>query len=305
MLALIIVSLLVALPTAYAGAATRPPAKTGPTVMAKVVIPVTKALPTQSVSVLAPQKEPGMLYATGEGAMPTAKEQPNRAKAYLQAKAYAKMAAVASLLQAVKGTMICYRSTGHGYIADTQIKEEINGALEAVQVVSVKKRPEGNDTIVEVTVRAPKPLPPPPPVEKPTPKPPPGPALPSWAAAASPGGGSAEGHTALIIDAKGMGVVRSMSPRIVRPDGTEVWGTVKADPDFISEFGIASYARSRSEALASKRAGSRPLIVRALGRGRARSGSDVMVSDSDADAILDENGRSGFLDDFRVVIVVD
>jgi len=287
-----------------AAAKTGVPAKTSSVVMAKVVTPVTK-FPSISVVSLAPEKERGMLYAVGEGAMPTAKEQPNRAKAYLQAKAYAKMAAIASLLQSVKGTMICYRSEGRGYIADTQIKEEINGALEAVQVVSARKRAEGKDTIVEVTVRAPKPLPPQPPVEKPAPKPPPDPLLPTWAVASAASDGSPGGHTSLVIDAKGLRVDRSMSPRILRPDGSEVWGTVKADPDFITEHGIAAYARSRGDALASKRAGPNPLVIRAVGRGRSVSGSDIVVSDSDASRILSEDRRTGFLKDFRVIVIVD
>ena len=54
---------------------------------------------------MSPASDPklDMLYATGEGAMASTKEQPNRAKAYLAAKAYAKMQAIANLVQLGQG----------------------------------------------------------------------------------------------------------------------------------------------------------------------------------------------------------
>lgn len=248
---------------------------------------------------------PDMLYATGEGAVPDTKEQPNRAKAYIQAKVYAKMAAIASLAQEVRGTMISYSSTGKNGMADTRIKQEIQGVLDCVQVVSAKKRPEGKDTIVEVTVRAPKPvLPkePPAPKEAPAPKLPAGPSWLANPAAATPREGR---YTSVVIDAVRLGVQRSMSPKILRPDGTEVWGTLKLDPDAISDYGIAAYARSRAEAHANRRCGECPLIIRAIDRGTSITNSDVVISDADADLLLREDRRSGILADLRVIIVVD
>lgn len=262
--------------------------------------------PAAAPKPIALDRAPDMLYASGEGAMPTVKEQPNRAKAYLQAKAYAKMQAIASLAQAAKGTMICYRSTGQGYVADTQIKEEIKGMLECVQVVSVKKRLEGKDYIVEVGVKAPKPAPPKEPPAKPVqaaPPSPPKPALPSWVSGS--GDSPASGYTSVVIDAKGLNVNRSMSPRIIRRDGSEVWGTVKVESDFLCDYGIACYVRSRSDAYSSKRAGPKPLVIRAIRRGPIPPGSDVVISDSDAESLIAEDRRSGFLAEFRVIIIVD
>lgn len=254
---------------------------------------------------------PDMLYATGEGAMPSEKEQPNRAKAYLQAKAYAKMDAIAALAQAIKGVLISYTSTGENYIAETKIKEEIKGVLNCVQIVSVKKRAEGKDAIVEVTVRAPNPL-----KQrslkqskietsqksKTTAVAASKPVIPSWVAGTDR---TASGYSSVIIDAKGYHIARSMSPRIIRSDGSEVWGTVKADPDFVCEHGIVAYVRSRPEAFSNRRAGDNPLIIRAIGRGPARSGSDIVVSDADAAKLLSEDRRTGFLGEYRVIIVVD
>ena len=255
--------------------------------------------------------KPDMLYATGEGAMASAKEQPNRAKAYLAAKAYAKMQAIANLVQLAKGTIIEYTSHGQNYIADTFIKEQISGVLDSVQVVLVSKRSVEKDIIVAVTVRAPKPLPP---------TPPPAPVQPSitdvtsstyvptWLAAKSdskcpvPQPGE---YTSVIVDAQGLGASRCMSPKILRPDGSEVWGTVKSDYDFVCEHGIVAYARNRSDTCTNVRAGGAPLIVRALRTGDTPSKGDVVISAADAAAIEDANRKTHFLDDYRVIIIVN
>ncbi len=83
---------------------------------------------------------PEMLRATGEGAMPRADKEPNRAKAYLKAKTYAKMVAIANLSQAAIGTLIRYRSTGSDYSSDEEMELEIDGVVNSVRIVSEQER---------------------------------------------------------------------------------------------------------------------------------------------------------------------
>lgn len=255
------------------------------------------------------------IYATGEGAMPTPAEEPNRAKAYLEAKGYAKMQAIANLVQSVRGTVINFRADGSNYTSDESISQEVQGVVDNVRVISERKKQEGKDTIVEVTVGAPPPT--------------------SWresAARQTPAGTQVaaaslsaswipqptapaasntlkramnEPYTSVIINALGYKVARSMSPKILRSDGVEVWGTVKADHNFISDYGIVAYARSLGEAYANPRAGRNPLVIRALRRGASPSQSDVVISPEDAKYLLEENKRVGFLSDYRVIFVVD
>jgi len=271
---------------------------------------------TELTVVDAAQAEPGTVYATGEGAVAAPAEEPNRAKAYLQAKAYARMQATANLLQALRGTNITYRASGNGFGCDEELSQQTNGVLDGVRIVSERRKQEGKDTIVEVTVAAS------------------ASALaaassragaqvastrldPTWAKSAAPAPttsteltnslrpASEEPYTAVIIDARGLGVARSMSPKIVEPGGSEVWGTVKVDYDFVSDHGIVAYARGLAEAYANARAGANPMVIRAVGRGPSPSRSDVVISSVDAEYLLSENRRSGFLDDFRVIFVVD
>jgi hypothetical protein len=114
-----------------------------------------------------------------------------------------------------------------------------------------------------------------------------------------------ENYTSVIIDARGLQVERCMSPKIRRADGSEIWGTVSADLDYVIEHGIVGYARSMAEALENHRAGSRPLILRAVGRQGGRFNSDPVLSETDAARLLNANRRSGFLGRYRVIFLVD
>lgn len=259
-------------------------------------------------------KQAKVLTATGEGAMPTVEEQPNRAKAFLQAKGYAQAQAVANLIQAARGTSITYSATGKDYAMDARLNQEISGMVEDVQVVSERRVQIGKDTVVEVTVQAPIP-------ERWAKTP----AVKKLAAAAAGAGPSwtvastgasipspasfrrakEQPYTSLIVDTLGMGVARSMSPKILRPDGSEVWGTVKVDYDFLADHGIVAYARTMGEAYANARAGDNPLVIRAMERGPSAYNCDAVLSNDDAEYALSESKRSGFLKEFRVIFLVD
>lgn len=110
--------------------------------------------------------------------------------------------------------------------------------------------------------------------------------------------------TALIIDCRGLGIQAVMSPKIYDETGTEVYGTLNVDVDYAIEIGIVGYPRSVEEALASKRAGEKPLVVQAL-RAKDSYKIDVVVSNRDAKRILDENKDAAFLSKCRVILLCD
>lgn len=112
-------------------------------------------------------------------------------------------------------------------------------------------------------------------------------------------------YTGLIVDCRGFGVERSMSPKIRVPDGSEVWGTVSVNLDWLIENGIVVYAHTLREALRLERAGANPLIVSAVGRAGGNFNSDAVVTETDADRILRENLRGKFLDRYRVIFILD
>ncbi|MCE5200000.1 MAG: hypothetical protein ABFD54_15375 [Armatimonadota bacterium] len=109
-------------------------------------------------------------------------------------------------------------------------------------------------------------------------------------------------YTSLIVDATGLGLERSMSPKVRKDDGSEVWGTVKVDYDFIEEHGLVAYASSLEDAMKNDRCGENPMVVKAVGV-MGKQTSDPLVAAQDANLIIDENKKSGFLDKLNVVFV--
>lgn len=114
-------------------------------------------------------------------------------------------------------------------------------------------------------------------------------------------------YTGVVIDARGLGLERTMTLKIRRTDGSEVWGTLPIDPDYLLRYGMASYLpESRASLLAQagvrERIGENPLVIHAIGvAGRART--DPIVSEADAQRLLHLNQYSRLLDDLRIVIV--
>jgi len=271
--------------------------------------------------------------AEGDGAVPTKSVEPNRAKALLKAKDYAKMAAIANLLMAIEGTAISYESVGKDYMAETTIRQKIEGFVKNVEVVETRREKIEGDEIVTVKVRAPMFGKNAPGTVFMTEAPPPA-VIPGVEPEGEPGGTTVDvsvkvvvkpdvaavvpttpivpkpsietrPYTGVIIDASGFKITRAINPKIRRNDGSEVWGTVEASAALLQERGIVAYAESMAKAKANARAGSNPLIIRAAGRAGKRFFPDVVLSDSDAALLLSENAKSGFLDKFNVIFVKD
>lgn len=268
------------------------------------------------------------IYATGLGAIPN--NASNDAVAYLKARDYAILDAMRNLLMAIHHVHIDAVTTGEEYMArDATIRAEVEGLLHHPRFISERRIREGRDAMVEVTMAAPlygngsvaeafrsaliphgegaaengdrgtsgtEAVPAPsttlPPVVSP-------PNIPPQVDEDS------TPYTSVIIDARGYRVQRDMSPKIYAANGTEVWGTVNVDPNFVIEHGIVVYAHSIAQARQLPEAGSHPLILRAIGGSNSPVHADVVLSQADAERLARLNARDGFLDRFHVIFVVD
>ncbi len=255
--------------------------------------------------------------STGEGALPSIKDEPNRARAYLKAKGYARMAAIANLLSAIEGTAISFDAIGKDYMENATIRQTIEGYVKNVEVTKTSKEVVEGDTIIIVEIRARmfgqngvggtllnSEL-------KQTEK--------SAAAAelkvnirpdfkaleVAKRPVSTKPYTSVIIDSIGYKIDRCMSPKIRREDGSEVWGSVNAPSEIVLEKGIASYVTSLESAQANGRCGTNPLIIKVIGRAGGQFNSDPVISDEDAELLLAENAKSKFLDMLNVIIIKD
>ena len=116
-----------------------------------------------------------------------------------------------------------------------------------------------------------------------------------------------DSYTSLTIDATGLKLDKSMGPKILRKDGSEVWGTLKdlKDEDYaiLEDRGMVGYVLTVEEAKANSRCGLRPLVVKAVETRGAKQLTDPVVSDEDAELIKTGNAKGKFLEKFNVIFI--
>ncbi len=114
------------------------------------------------------------------------------------------------------------------------------------------------------------------------------------------------GYTGVVIDAKGTVLSRTFCPVIYDTNGRAIYGVKNVSADYAIKNGVVEYAegadRWQQVGLGNSRAGSNPLVIKAVGiRERNVYKVDVVITPEDADKILIENQRSGFLSRYAVV----
>jgi len=112
-------------------------------------------------------------------------------------------------------------------------------------------------------------------------------------------------YSSLVIDARGIDLERSRSPKILSEKGYEVYGTIFENLDKALKEGVFFYSPDIKsvEKYAPSRIGKNPLIIKAK-KATGPSFSDVVISDLDALKILKENKKSHFLDNFKVIVLI-
>lgn len=274
----------------------------------------------------------GVVKATGYGAIP--KGYPP-AQSRLMAMGAAKADALRNLAMTVASIQVTATTKVRNYVLQSDVVEtKLETILQSPRVISEKFNNDGTATVVvelpmygedsiaaavlpEVLPSAPVEIPPAPagvsvfkgpdepavPIKAPTASRPeyrlPGGVEPGVTPAAESGP-----FSAVIVDCRGLGINAVMSPKLYDTTGREVYGTVRVSPEYAIETGIVSYPRSMAEAVNSARAGSRPLIIRAI-RAADKHRFNPVISMEDADRILAANNRDHFLERTAVVFLVD
>ncbi|MEA3492790.1 MAG: hypothetical protein U9R38_00170 [Candidatus Margulisiibacteriota bacterium] len=113
-------------------------------------------------------------------------------------------------------------------------------------------------------------------------------------------------YTGLIVDARGLGIVPAMSPKIIDSKGKELYGTFEIiDPDYVIEYGIISYDKTLKKAKNNPRIGDNPIIIEGL---KAASDKklecDVIVDVEDANKVRKANKKDKFLENCQVVLII-
>lgn len=188
-------------------------------------------------------------------------------------------------------------SLASAVIEPPQVKETFPEPVSSVEATPIASLP----TTVSASVTVNIPSTPTTPIQ-PAPEPtyvPPTTSKPSGSSAApAPRGKARGGYTGLIVDCRGLGLETAMSPVIENDSGSPIYGYKNLDIDKVISNGMASYSRDINNC---QRAGSNPLIVRAVRLGR--NNVNPILTTADANRVLIENGASGFLDNTNVVFL--
>ncbi len=116
--------------------------------------------------------------------------------------------------------------------------------------------------------------------------------------------GTAGVYTGLVIDARGMGIRPAIAPRILSDSGDEIYGSRVVDRQWAIQQGMVGYARDMDSARTDERVLNSPMVLTAI-RVTGANRTDVVISDDNARMLhgVAENFR--FLQECRVIIVVD
>lgn len=108
-------------------------------------------------------------------------------------------------------------------------------------------------------------------------------------------------YTGLIIDARGTGVAPAMAPKVYNADGTEIYGSVAVERDFVLQHGIVGYVKDIDKSRTHQRVKGNPLIIKATGSQKA---TDLFISNEDATLLKELDTTQTFLREARVLIII-
>lgn len=234
------------------------------------------------------------LRVTGSGAPnPNA---PNIAVARLGAERAAKADAFRNALESVQGVQVSAESTVQDFMLQSDtIKTRVEGTLRGFSVVDRKYFNDGGvEIVIEVTLTG------------------------EIAAAlfgdqafaAAPGADNmaaaqAQGpvYTGLIIDASGLGSKPAMSPRILDERGEEVYGTGVASREFALDLGVVGYGRDVEKSKSNDRVSDNALVIKAV-KTDGPAGTNLVISNADAEMIRNVTQNLSFLSKCRVMIIL-
>jgi hypothetical protein len=108
--------------------------------------------------------------------------------------------------------------------------------------------------------------------------------------------------TGLVVDGRGLGLKPALLPKIVDPQGQEIYvGQVVPRTNAV-EQGVAGYAKDVNAAANNFRVTDNPAVIRGL-RASGAARTDIMLSQTDAQMLRDLGKKGDFLQYCRVIIV--
>jgi hypothetical protein len=111
-------------------------------------------------------------------------------------------------------------------------------------------------------------------------------------------------YTGVIFDARGLSIRPAMSPKVLDEDGREVYGSAFVSAEWATKFGIVGYAKDLEASKKNDRVAANPLVVKGT-KVSGPAGCDLVISNADAQGMRDMSKNLSFLEQCRVLILVD
>jgi hypothetical protein len=232
-----------------------------------------------------------MVVATGSAAANL--NAPSVAVARLQAERAAKLDALRNIMETIQGVRIQGNASAKNLMSNGTIRSKVEGMARGFKVKDTRYYSDGS---VDVVVTMPL-------DEDFTALMLSGTKKDKKARKSVPTSG-ADTYTGLVINARGLGALASISPRVLDEKGGEVYGAGVVSAEGMKQGGIATYVKDPEAGKKHERAGKTPIVVKAL-KVSAKNKTDIVISNADADKLCDKGTNLSFLKDGKVVIVVD
>lgn len=230
-----------------------------------------------------------IIRASGSGAPNP--DAPNIAAARLGAERAAKADAMRNILETVKGVRLDSQTVVENAMTQNdQIRTQVQGLIRGAKVIKTRYLSDG---AIEVTVEIP---------------------LAgvlsqtlltssSFGTQPVPKTGDAV-YTGVIFDSRGLNVSPALAPKIVDEDGREVYSSTFASKEWAMKNGIVGYTKNLEGALKNARVAPNPLVIKTI-KVTGPGNTDLVIKNADAQGLRDMSKNLSFLEQCRVIIVVD
>jgi len=111
-------------------------------------------------------------------------------------------------------------------------------------------------------------------------------------------------YTGLIIDARGIGVRPAMAPKIIDEQGNEVYGTGYVSREYAVQIGVVGYEKDLNRARGNERVTNNPVVVKGI-KASGTNKTDVVISSNDAQMILNAAKNLNFMEQCKVMVILD
>lgn len=242
----------------------------------------------------------GVIRAVGLGVPPD--NAVNATHAHEMAKRAGRVVAYRNLLEIVEGIHVDSHTLVKNYMVESDIiNTKVKGIVHGARVTEEKALPDGSyrvtvemklsgdfqGTVLPTREREPDPL-------KFTKQ------------AASEEESSGEKiivYTGLVVDAQGLDVQQTMTPKLLMDDGRVVYGAEWVDPEVAQHQTVVGYVNGIPNAKSHQRVITTPLVVKAL-RVDTANPSDLVISDADAQTLHLVPEHVAFLKKAKVLVVL-